>query len=338
MKRQWPLVSVIIVCEGWNHFLAEALPHYQELDYPNFEVIVFSTEPIRHQLPRVRFLHDEKTRHQPALKRDLAAEAARGDILAFIDDDAYPSPEWLKMAIRHFADEQVVAVGGPGVNPPQAGALEKAAGWISASPLGGWGQTYRFIPQRQRWVDDYPSMNFLVRRQDFLRVGGFDSLYYPGEDTKLCLDLTQKLKKKIFYDPQVLVYHHKRPLFRRYLVQNGRFGRHRGNFARFLPANSRRWFYFVPPLFALGFFGGWLLWLLPKWPLILFLRRIYEFTLGLYAVLLLANALWVVRKSHSVKIAFLTILGILPMHLYYGLQFIRGYFSRRLNDTYGRAE
>ncbi len=335
----WPFVSVIIICEQWNPFLAEALPHYRKLDYPNFEVLVFSTEPIKRRFPKIRFISDKASRHLPAAKRDLALKYAKGEIFAFIDDDAYPRPLWLKAAVKHFKRSNVVAVGGPGINPPRASSLEKAAGWVSASPLGGWGQTYRFIPQRQRFVDDYPSMNFVVRAEAFRRVGGFDSAYYPGEDTKLCLDLTHKLGGKIIYEPQAMVYHHKRPLFQRYLIQNGRFGLHRGNFARTLPATSQRWFYFIPAFFAIGLMGGLLLWLLSgKQLLVTWLRFAYLAAISLYLLLLLANALWVQRRARSWAVALLTMPGTFLNHFWYGLQFIRGYFSRRLNDNYGRAE
>src|SRR5208337_350793 len=148
----------------------------------------------------------------PAEKRDLAIGRATGDVLAFIDDDAYPRPDWLKNAMPLFSD-QVAAVCGPGVTPPSDGRLQKASGAVFASLLGGGNMTYRYIPGHAREVDDYPSCNFLIKKDVMLLLGGFDTRYWPGEDTKLCLDLTRNLRKKILYSPDVFVYHHRRNLF-----------------------------------------------------------------------------------------------------------------------------
>ena len=110
---------------------------------------------------------------------------------------------------------------GPGVTPPNDSVFQKAGGWVSASFLGGGpAASHRFFPRKKREVDDYPSMNFVVRKSDFRAVDGFNSRFWPGEDTKLCLDLTKKLGKKIIYDPEVLVYHHRRSLFVPHLKQN----------------------------------------------------------------------------------------------------------------------
>ena len=144
-------------------------------------------------------------------KTRLGGEKAKGEILAFIDDDAYPVGDWLKNIVRNFSNPIIVGVGGPGVTPPGVPWQEEASGWMSVSPLGAGPYTYRFLSGRKQFVDDYPSMNLSVIRSNFLAVGGFDSNYWPGEDTKLCLDLVNKQKKKIIYDPKVVVYHHRRP-------------------------------------------------------------------------------------------------------------------------------
>ena len=155
------------------------------LDYPDFEVLVITDEPASEARDPVRYLASGAV--GPADKRDQGARESKGTILAFIDDDAYPDGQWLRKAVEVFADPQVAAVGGPGVTPPEDGFLARASGWISSSYLGGGVQRYRFIPEKARWVDDYPSMNFLVRRSAFEEAGGFGTHFFPGEDTKLCL-------------------------------------------------------------------------------------------------------------------------------------------------------
>lgn len=341
-----PLISIIIICENWNQFLEESIQKYSQLNYPNFETFLFSTEKIdktiQDKFPNIKFINDKQTKNNPAGKRDLSIKYAKGTILAFIDDDAYPEKDWLKNAVINFDNKDIIAVGGPGITPSNAGILEKASGLVSASPLGGFGNTYRFIPQNKRYIDDYPSMNFLVKADVFKKIKGFDSNYYPGEDTKLCLDLIQKTGKKIIYDPDVIVYHHKRPLFKKHLIQNGRFGLHRGNFARILPETSRRIFYFIPSLFSIGIISGIIFiifkLLINNSNILNLLVYTYIFTISIYKLLLILNAIWVYIQSKSIKISLLSIPGTFLTHFWYGIRFIQGYLSNSMNDKYGRTE
>ena len=42
-----------------------------------------------------------------------------------------------------------------------------------------------------KFVSDYPTVNLFVRKKIFLKVGGFVEDFWPGEDTKFCLDLVK---------------------------------------------------------------------------------------------------------------------------------------------------
>ena len=329
-----PKVSIIIPIEEINDYLRESLTHLGNLDYPDFEVLVFITKETAEKFPRTRFVVNPELVHRPAEKRDLALKYAEGEILAFSEDDAYPRSDWLKNAVGYFEDPKVAAVCGPGVTPPSDSVGQKVSGWVQASRLGGGQNTYRFIPQRERLVDDYPSMNLLVRKSDFEKVGGFDSHFYPGEDTKLCYELVYGLKKKIIYDPNILVYHHRRNLWWPHLKQLGGYGLHRGHFARVLPKTSRRLYpYFIPTLFTLGLISGPLLIFVAKLALPTLanlLLRFYALSISLYAVLLVSTALWVFRHSKDIRVSLLTVPGIFATHTWYGLRFIQGFFSRKL--------
>ncbi len=178
-------------------------------------------------------------------------------------------------------------------------------------------------------------MNLAVRKSDFVKIGGFDSHFWPGEDTKLCLDLTHKLGKQIVYDPKVLVYHHRRPLLFPHLRQNGNFGLHRGFFARILPETSFKLIYFLPSLLILGLFS--LLTVIPAQagihPMNLILDTILTtiviiglFSFSLYFLTLFLNSLWVFHKSKDIFQGILSIPVIFITHLWYGARFLQGFF------------
>lgn len=317
-----PLVSVVIPARDINGYLRESISWVLEQDYKNLEILVLPDSETYEVFPKTKII---PVKTGPAEKRDLVLKYGQGEIFAFLDDDAFPRPDWLKNALPYFDNPVIAAVCGPGLTPEEDSVLQKASGWVSSSLLGGGPVApFRFLPQGEREVDDFPSMNLIVRRIDFEAVGGFDSSFWPGEDSKLCLDLTKKLGKKILYSPRVVVFHHRRPLFRQHLQQNGQFGLHRGYFARVSPGNSRKLSYFVPSVFVLFLLG---------FPLTLFslvLRSAYRSILSLYFLLLFSTALWVYSKEKNLKISLLVIPGIFLTHFWYGLRFIQGFFSREL--------
>jgi GT2 family glycosyltransferase len=260
----------------------------------------------------------------PADKRDQGGRESNGEILAFIDDDAYPDRRWLNRAVEVFADPQVTAVGGPGVTPDDDGFLAQASGWISSSYLGGGFHRYRFIPRKARWVEDYPSMNFLVRSSAFEEAGGFGTHFFPGEDTKLCLALVNN-GGKIRYDPGVVVYHHRRNLFVPHLRQVTQYGLHRGHFARIYPRTSLRLNYMLPSLWLVGVVAG---------PIVALAFRpaflLYKVAIIAYGIALALSGVEIAARSRDLAMGVVAALGIGLTHTVYGVAFIRGFFVRTL--------
>lgn len=312
-------VSIIIPVREINDYIREAIPHHLQLDYPDYEILIFPDEPSEETFPKTRIIPSGKT--GPAEKRDMALEYAQGEIIAFIDDDAYPRSDWLKNAIAHFDDPSVGAVGGPAVTAENDGILRQASGKVYESVLCSGGYTYRYVPGKLMDAEDLPSVNLIVRKDVFAQVGGYDSNFYPGEDTKLCLDIIKVAEKRIIYDPDVLVYHHRRKLFKQHLKQSNNYALHRGYFAKVLPDTSRKFVYFVPSLFVLGLVVGPLLALLfpPLW-------YVYFAVLLLYSILLIGSTLY----PKDVRVWGLAVAGVFLTHVGYGIGFVRGLLSKEL--------
>ncbi len=215
---------------------------------PEDEVIAVSDRPLKGIPTAVRVhLTGSPSDTSPAEKRDAATDIAGGEFLAYIDDDAYPAEEWIDRALERFAsDPAIAAVGGPGITPPGSGVRERVGGAFYESPFGSGGLRYRFSPfGSPRAANDLPAYNLIVRADVLRRVGGWASRFYGGEDTKLCLTLVQT-GYRIVYDPQVVVFHHRRPIFGPHMRQVANVGRHRGFFVRAYPKTSLRPIYFAP--------------------------------------------------------------------------------------------
>lgn len=313
MKRK-PKVSIIIPLYVIAPRFFDDLRKFKNLNYQDYEIIVVCDKKIDIKIPKVKFVLTKKDRTGPAEKRDIAIKLSSGEICAFIDDDAYPDIDWLEKAIIHFQHPQIAAVGGPGVTPSEDGYWEQLTGLVYGSFFCGGQAQYRFIKGKMQFVDDYPAYNLIVRKKVLKQVGGYGSHFYGGEDTFLCLKIIKE-GYHILYDPDVVVFHHRRSFLISYLKQIGNVGLHRGYFAKRYPRTSRRPMYFLPALLAAGFF------ILPFINLSMFLYlTIFFFVVGMASV---------IKQTTVINSMFVSI-GIISTHIIYGLNFVRGLLTKNV--------
>lgn len=154
----------------------------------------------------------------PAIKRDMGAKKAEGEILAFIDSDAYPKNNWLEVATRYITD---YALGGPSILPPDSSLQERIADEVyRCLPFN-----YRVKPTKTMFVKEMPTSNLFVKKSRFLEVGGFGCDCLTGEDSILCHKLGGCL-----YVPELQVYHKRRPIYHPLFKQAATYGKQRGKF------------------------------------------------------------------------------------------------------------
>jgi GT2 family glycosyltransferase len=318
-------VSVIIPLYIINSRFLRDFLEFQKQTFKDFEILVVSDQDIH--LPtlkniRVRFIHTHLDTTGPAAKRDIALRYARGKICAFIDDDAYPQPSWLTNAVTHFKHKDIVAVGGPAITPKEDNYWEQLSGLVYESRLCSGLARYRFVPESARQTDDYPAYNLLVRTDVLKQVGGYGNDFYGGEDTFLCMKL-DKLGK-IWYDPKVCIYHHRRKLFGPLIAQIANVGKHRGYFAKKFPETSRRWFYFMPSLFVLM--------IIMLIGASVFGPQIFRIaTIGILVGFVGLGALSIIQYTTVIG-AFFVGIGILLVHIAYGTFFIKGLCTNNLKQ------
>ena len=319
--KETPKVSIVIAVKEYNHNLKECLAKCREINYPDYEIIVLPDEKMKEDIPDIRVIPTGNI--FPPAKRDIGIKEAQGKIIAFLDDDAFPVAGWIKSAVRYFEDDSIAAVGGPAVTPDNSPDNELASGVVYASSLVAWKNNYRYIPKTAREVDDYPTCNLFVRKSVLDEIGGFDNKFWPGEDTIICYKIVENLGKKIYYDPDALVYHRRRALYIPHLKQVASYALHRGYFVKRYPETSLRLSYFFPSLFVLGIILGAVLGGFSE-----ILRSIYITVLSVYALWVLLIAM----LCDSVKMALLVISGIFLTHVTYGLYFIKGLIAKRLPE------
>lgn len=193
-------VSVVINTLDRAESLALALESLQYLDYEDFEVVVVNgpstdatSELLRQYAGRIKSA--ECPVANLSCSRNVGIAQASGDIVAFLDDDAYPEPAWLDRLVEGYADDEVAAVGGPvldhtGVTLQVRYLRSTRYGLSAREDTDGLNPTYLLsVPG----ASHFPSLlgaNSSFRRSVLTAMGGFDEEFdYFLDETDICVRL-----------------------------------------------------------------------------------------------------------------------------------------------------
>ncbi len=211
-------ISVIICAyteDRWND-LVTAVGSVQRQTLPFDEIIVVIDhnpsllERAREHLASVVVVENTEARGLSGA-RNSGIAVAQSRIVAFLDDDAIATPDWLMLLSEGFIDPQVLGIGGA-VTPY----------WLSGEPA--WfpeefywvvGCTYRGMPNTLQTIRNPIGANMSFRREIFEVVGGFRheigrvGIWPLGcEETELCIRARQEWPERSFlYQLQASVFH-----------------------------------------------------------------------------------------------------------------------------------
>ncbi|MBD1918057.1 glycosyltransferase [Phormidium sp. FACHB-322] len=219
---EWPKISVAVCSYNGSSTIRDTLSALQNLDYPNFETVVVddgSTNGVAQIAQQYKGVHLIVHRQNEGLSvaRNTALNAASGDIIAYIDDDAYPDPHWLTYLAAAFLQADWAGVGGPNLPPPGDGLI---ADCVANAPGG---PVHVLVSDQE--AEHIPGCNMAFRVNRLKEVGGFDPRFRSaGDDVDICWRL-QNRGWKIGFSAAAVVWHHRRNCVKTYWKQQKGYGK-----------------------------------------------------------------------------------------------------------------
>jgi len=220
LHTPWPRVSVVVCSFNGSRTIRQCLDGLQKVCYPDFEVIVVNdgstdgTGEIALQY-NVRLIQTENRGLSSARNTGLAA--ATGEIVAYLDDDACPDPNWLSYLVDTFQKMNCAGVGGPNIPFPDDGDVAACIAHTQGRP------THVLLSDRE--AEHIPGCNMAFRKDCLQAIGGFDTQFrVAGDDVDVCWRL-QNSGGKLGFSAAAMVWHHCRNKLRAFWKQQVGYGK-----------------------------------------------------------------------------------------------------------------
>jgi glycosyltransferase involved in cell wall biosynthesis len=233
--------SVVVCSYNGARTIGECLYHLSKLNYPNYEIIVVddgstdNTAEIAQQY-KVRLIQTENRGLSAA--RNTGREHANGEIIAYIDDDAYPDPDWLNYYNVAFRNASHALIGGPNLSPVNDPWVAQC---VARSPGGP-----NHVLLTDTLAEHVPGCNMAFRKSRLEEIDGFDPMFHTaGDDVDVCWRIQEK-GWTVGFAPSAVVWHHRRSSISAYWRQQRGYGRaeallHQKWPGRFNASNHLRW-------------------------------------------------------------------------------------------------
>ncbi len=216
----WPFISVVICSYNGSRTIRQSLEALRKVVYPKFEVIVVddgsrdATAAIASEF-EVRLIQQANAGLSNA--RNTGWQNAKGEIVAYLDDDAAPDPHWLHYLASAFRSSDEAGIGGPNIAFPDDTFVAQCVDHSPGNPT--------HVLLTDCVAEHLPGCNMAFRKSCLAAIGGFDgSFRIAGDDVDLCWRL-QARGWQLGFHPGAMVWHHRRGTVKTYWQQQLNYGR-----------------------------------------------------------------------------------------------------------------
>ena len=222
----------------------------------NFFVTIVLDRKNKKNLPVLKYKLNKliSGKKNMSYKRNLGVKKFSSNLIAFLDSDAYPHKDWIKIASKLLNNKKNLNTifGGPSIPFPKQSYSEMLCHYAKRSFYVTGYLNFRKYKSKSRYCDWLESCNMFMNRALYLKHGGMNIKRYLGEDK----EMISRMKKrdntiKVFFTSKLYIYHKERNI-RGFLLQRLVFGSDLFNIIKF--GNKIRTFQPILPLLVLLIF------------------------------------------------------------------------------------
>ncbi|MBL0012397.1 MAG: glycosyltransferase [Flavobacterium sp.] len=310
--------SIIIPVYNRPDEMEELLSSLEKQDFSAlFEVVVIedgstlkSDDVILRYSQKLTISYYNKENSGPGDSRNFGMKNAKGDYFLIFDSDCIIPKDYLKTVEQALQLQYVDFFGGPDKALDSFSDIQKAINFSMTSFIttggvrGGTEKVGKFQPR---------SFNMGISKEAFRASGGFGNIH-PGEDPDLTIRLWD-LGFKSRLIPEAYVYHKRRIDWDKFALQTMKFGKARP-ILDLWHANYRKWTYFFPSIFIIGFYFSLFL-----------LLFVEDFLFKLYCIYFLMIFLLSSVQNRNIAIGFLSIFATWIQFKNYGFGFVNSFIK-----------
>lgn len=204
-----PLVTAIITTFNRAHYLEKAIKSVLRQDFSDYELLILDNSSTDHTAEVIQTFQDQRIRYikHPPLNisqtRNLGVAQAKGEFIAFLDDDDEWLPHKLRCELTLFqtvSDDVGLVYGGF-----QRMDTDGSVFYSHPPVLQG-----HILKDLLSLRDDFTgsASNPMLRKSAILALNGFDETVKTGEDWEFYLRLAERYRVRYVPDMVVNVRHH----------------------------------------------------------------------------------------------------------------------------------
>ena len=249
-------INIVIPSIQLSDELIFCLTKLNNQDYKNFFVTIVLDFKNKRKLPKLNYKLNTliSGAKNMSYKRNLGVKKYKSNIVSFLDSDAYPPKNWLKIANNFLIKKKnkKIIFGGPSIPFPKQTYGEMLCHYAKRSFFVTGYLNFRKFKSKKRTCDWLESCNMFIKRELYLKHGGMDLNKYLGEDK----EFFERIKRKdtsirVIYTSKLFIYHKERNI-KKFLMQRTVFGSDLFNIIKF--GNNIRSYQPILPLLVLTIF------------------------------------------------------------------------------------
>lgn len=227
-QEECPFVSIVIperekIIRNNPEIIRQCLKSLDKLNYPKdkYEIIISVNSSQNENQATVKkngALYVFTTKKTISASRNQGFKIARGEIIAFSDVDCEMDKNWIKNSLKYFKDPTVAGVGGINITPQNETPFGKAVGFVLNQAIFSAGSVYGRILKKIKEVKSIAGCNAIFRKTALARVMPVQETSMTGEDYLMNQKIRQ-LGYKLLYTPDTVVWHHRRPIPKKFFKQ-----------------------------------------------------------------------------------------------------------------------